>query len=151
MKVTQFLQQQQIPFELMSHPDTFDAQHLAAMVHVSGREVAKTVLVRTSNEERYAVVVLPADRKIQFEPLRMLLQTSTMGMATEVEMAALYTDCDVGALLPFGSRYGLPTVMDESLLKCEEMVFEGNTHHESIRMKMDDFRRLEQPLVGAFT
>jgi Ala-tRNA(Pro) deacylase len=151
MNVTQFLQQQQIPFEFMSHPDTFDAQHLAAMVHVSGRQVAKTVLVRTGNEECYAVVVLPANRKIQFEPLRMLLQTPTIGMATEVEMAALCADCEVGALLPFGSHYGLPTVIDESLYEFEEMVFEGNTHHESIRMKMDDFRRLEQPLVGAFT
>ena len=28
--------------------------------------------------------------------------------------------------------------------------FEGNTHHEAIRMKLKDYRHIEEPLVGSF-
>lgn len=151
MNIARFLQQQHVPFALISHPDTFDAQHMAAMIHVTGRQVAKTVLLRTGKEERYAIAVLPANRKINFEAIGQILPSPMIRMATELEMSEQFPDCEVGALPPFGSHYGLPTLMDESLLAYPEVVFEGNTHHESIRMKLDDFRRLEEPLVGSFT
>ena len=62
-------------------------------------------------------------------------------------MSSLCPDCEIGALPPFGSQYGLKTVVDESLLADEHIVFEGNTHAEAIRMRLDDFRNLEHPLV----
>lgn len=46
MKITQFLQQRNVEFDLISHPGTHDAQRLAATIHVSGHEVAKTVLLK---------------------------------------------------------------------------------------------------------
>jgi len=36
------------------------------------------------------------------------------------------------------------------LAEDDEIWFEGNTYKEAIRMKFDDFRRLEQPLVASF-
>ena len=68
-------------------------------------------------------------------------------MATEIEMAELCPDCEIGALPPFGSQYGLKTVVDESLVADEWIVFEGNTHAEAIRMKFADFCDIEHPLV----
>jgi Ala-tRNA(Pro) deacylase len=44
----------------------------------------------------------------------------------------------------------MKTIVDESLTKDEEIVFEGNTHVEAIRMKYADFYRLAEPLVGSF-
>lgn len=44
----------------------------------------------------------------------------------------------------------MKTVLDESLTEDEEIVFEGNTHHEAIRMMLDDFRRIEQPQIASF-
>ena len=43
------------------------------------------------------------------------------------------------------------TLVDSSLAKEEEIVFEGNTHHEAIRMKFSDFCRLESPLIIPLT
>ena len=37
--------------------------------------------------------------------------------------------------------------MDQSLSESEEIVFEGNTHDEAIRMRFDDYFELEKPVV----
>jgi hypothetical protein len=40
--------------------------------------------------------------------------------------------------------------MDKSLSDDAEIVFEANSHSEAIRMKVADFRFIEQPLVCSF-
>ncbi|MGE5754193.1 MAG: aminoacyl-tRNA deacylase, partial [Planctomycetaceae bacterium] len=60
-------------------------------------------------------------------------------------------DCERGALPPFGSRYGLKTLVDESLTRDERIVFEGNTLHEAIRMSYRDYADLERPQVADFS
>jgi prolyl-tRNA editing enzyme YbaK/EbsC (Cys-tRNA(Pro) deacylase) len=42
----------------------------------------------------------------------------------------------------------MQTIVDQSLVEDEEIVFEGCSHCESIRMKFDDYRRIEQPLIA---
>jgi Ala-tRNA(Pro) deacylase len=147
MNIQTFLKQRQVPFDILTHEPTYDAQHMAHAVHVSGREVAKTVLLRADHAYSYLVAVLPATRMIDFERASKALGGTELALATETEMASICPDCEIGALPPFGSHYGLKTVVDESLAEDEWIVFEGNTHAEAIRMKYADFCRLENPVV----
>jgi Ala-tRNA(Pro) deacylase len=71
-------------------------------------------------------------------------------LATEVEIGAHCPDCEFGVLPPFGSWYGMRTIVDSSLAEDEAIVFEGNTHAEAIRMRFDEFRQLEDPLIAPF-
>jgi Ala-tRNA(Pro) deacylase len=150
MKITNYLQQHGVSFEVMLHHDTYDAQHLAQSVHVPGREVAKTVLLRIDHGPQYAVAVLPAPYHIDIAQAARALGTSQVELATEVEMAKLFPDCEIGALPPFGSNYGMATLVDQSLVQNETITFEGNSHHEVIKMKFSDFQRLEQPTLASF-
>ena len=150
MKVPQFLKERNVEFDVISHRDTYDAQRMAATIHVSGRDVAKTVLLRANGGYTYIVAVLPANKAIDFELASQMLGGSKIELATEIEISQRCPDCEIGALPPFGSYYGMTTMVDESLLEDEEIVFEGNTHHEAIRMKLQDFRHIEEPLVGSF-
>jgi Ala-tRNA(Pro) deacylase len=147
MKVVEFLAKHNVRFESLPHLVTYDAQHLAQMLHVPGREVAKTVLLRANGGYRYLVAVLPATKKIDFAKASAALGGSKIRLATEAEVAEHCPDCEIGVLPPFGSQYGMVTLVDESLTKDEEIVFEGNTHHDAIRMKFADFRRIEEPLI----
>jgi Ala-tRNA(Pro) deacylase len=115
---------------------------------VRGSEVAKTVLLRADRGFQYVVAVLPAPRHVDLDRVATALGRSKLELATEVEIAEHCPDCEMGALPPFGSQYGMPTIVDEALAEDEEIVFEGNTHHESIRMRFADYRRLEQPLIA---
>ena len=62
MNVREFLQQHDIVYEVLEHQATYDAQRLAHAVHVSGKEVAKTVLLRV--DDGYALAILPATRSV---------------------------------------------------------------------------------------
>jgi Ala-tRNA(Pro) deacylase len=150
MKVQEYLRERGVPFEVLEHEATYDAQHLAQSVHVHGQEVAKTVLLRANHGYSYIVAVLPATHRINFKKVSELLGGATIELATEIEIGERCQDCELGVLPPFGWKYGMKTIVDESLTKDEEIVFEGNTHHEAIRMKYADFCRLGEPLVGSF-
>jgi Ala-tRNA(Pro) deacylase len=52
MKLQEYLKQHHVSFDVVTHPKTFDAQHLAQAVHVPGRNVAKDVLVRVDHANR---------------------------------------------------------------------------------------------------
>jgi hypothetical protein len=41
----------------------------------------------------------------------------------------------------------MTTLVDESLSEAEEIVFEGNTHDEAIRMRFAGYVELEKPVV----
>ena len=150
MKLQEYLTDRQVTFDVLEHDDTFDSQHLAQSVHVSGRQVAKTVLLRMDHGYRYAVAILPATHLIDLEAAGRILGGARMELATEYEIAQRCPDCEMGALPPFGSMYGMETILDESLKDAQQLVFEGNTHHEAIRMAGEDFIRLETPIVGSF-
>jgi Ala-tRNA(Pro) deacylase len=150
MNVRDYLKQKQVPFDVITHHDTYDAQHLAQSMHVSGRQVAKTVLLRTDGEDDFVVAVLPANRIVDLDLASDVLGVDYVELASERELAQHCPDCEVGVLPPFGHEYGMRTVVDVTLLEDEEIVFEGNTHHEAIRMKLDDYREIEGPVVGSF-
>ena len=151
MQVADYLKQQRVGFDVIPHRDTYDAQRMAATIHVSGREVAKTVLLRAGSEHTYVVAVLPANRAIDLELTAKMLGAENVEIATEQEISEHCPDCEIGVLPPFGTLYGMKTIVDESLVQEPEIVFESNSHHEAIRMTSADFRRVEKPLVGTFT
>ncbi len=148
MNVQEYLGRQNVPFDVLQHLETYDAQRMAQDVHVSGHRVAKTVLLRINRPSEYVVVVLPASHHIDFDKVRKALGVAKVELATEIEMAERCPDCDVGALPPFGSWYGMQTVVDESLTREAEIIFEGCLHSETIRMKYADFARLENPEIA---
>ena len=147
MNLQEYLGRKNVPFDVLPHRETYEAQRMAQAVHVSGHHVAKTVLVRMGEPAGYVVVVLPASHNIDFEKARKVLGVKKVDLATEREISLRCPDCEVGALPPFGSHYNMKTVVDKSLTQDEAIVFEGQSHSESIRMKYTDFARLENPEV----
>ena len=151
MKTVAFLSEKKVPFRLVPHSEVYDAQRLAQTLHVTGREVAKTVLLRSAASHVYVVAVLPATRHVDLAKAGRALGSGKFELAGEEEIAQRCPDCETGVLPPFGSQYGMRTLMDESLLRRDEIVFEANTHREAIRMKVADYRELEEPLTADFT
>jgi Ala-tRNA(Pro) deacylase len=149
MKVTEFLDQRNVRFETMKHPAAYSGLKLAEEVHVSGRQVAKTVLLRADGG--YVIAILPTTHCIDFESLEVLLGTKPIELATEMEAMELFPDMESGVVPMFGSVYGIRTIVDIHLAGCESIVFEGTTHEEAIRIAYEDFERIENPVTGLFT
>lgn len=150
MNLQHFLMHQSVEFDVIPHRDVQDASHLAQTLHIKGKNVAKTVLLRADHGFRYFVAVLPANRRVDLNCLSHFLNDCQLELASETEISQHCIDCEAGVLPPFGSQYGLRTVMDEKLIDATEIVFEGNNHRQAIRMKVEDFRAIEQPLIFPF-
>lgn len=148
MNVQDFLNNRKIPFETLEHAPTYTAQTLAQAVHVRGQEVAKTVLLTV--DDGYMLAVLPSTHEVDFPAVAEFLGAEQVGLADEQACGERFADCELGALPPFGSKYGLRTLVDQSLLEDDQIVFEGNSHHEAIRMKCDDYVAIEDPIVTQF-
>lgn len=148
MKLDDLLVSRHIPFQRLPHRRTYTANRMAQALHVKGREVAKTVLLKTGNGPLLAV--LPATHKIDLEQLREDLGDSRVELAAEEEMDRLFPDCERGAVPPFGSLYQVPTIIDDSLSEDESIVIEGPNHEQAIRMSLHDYETIEHPRHAHF-
>jgi len=146
MKVEEYLKKNGVQFAAHDHAPAYTAQEVAAEEHVSGKMMAKTVVVRAG--EKYAVCVLPANYKLDMTKAADALGADEAHLADESEMAKLFPDSDVGAEPPFGNLYDLPTIVDEHLAEDDEIVFQAGTHSRSIRMSYADYARLVEPKVA---
>jgi len=148
-KLKDYLDGQKVKYIAISHSPAFSAQEIAAVVHIPGREVAKTVIVNIHG--KMAMAVLPASYNIHFNRLMDALGTGDMYLAAEEEFNDLFPDCEVGAMPPFGNLYGLEVFVAKSLTEDEEIVFNGGTHTDLIKMAYKDFERLVKPKILSFT
>lgn len=151
MKVKDFLTASRVSYQVLDHPPTGDAQHLAHALHVPGHKVAKAVLLRANHGYRYVMAVIPASRRLDFKLASQSFGHSELQLASENEVSQVCPDCEAGVLLPFGSQFGIKTRVDSSFEQSDEIVFEGNRHTEAIRMKFADFCGLESPLILPLT
>jgi len=148
-KMKEFLDQEKIKYVSIVHSTAYTAQEVAASAHVTGRELAKTVIVELDGE--MAMAVLPANRKIVLQDLRDVTGCDQVKFASEDKFKQRFLDCETGAMPPFGNLYGMEVFMAESLTHNDEIAFNAGSHTEVIKMAYRDFERLVQPKVVSFT
>jgi Ala-tRNA(Pro) deacylase len=146
--IAELLRRERIPYTWFRHAVAYTAQEEAAVSHVLGRSWAKVVVFIA--DDRPVQAVLPASCTVDLEQLRATAGAATLRLAREDEMAALYPDCEVGAMPPFGAIYGQRVFVDRRLVGEPEMVFTAGTHTDAIRMHYGDFVVLANPVVGTF-
>src|SRR5215813_7989670 len=147
-KLKEYLDDNRVKYDVLTHEIAYTAQDTAAAAHVSGKELAKSVVV--SADDRFVLAILPAPAKVDLERLKGVLKVSAIRLAQESEFSSLFPGCDRGAMPPFGNLYGMDICVDESLTRDDEIVFNACTHVDAIRMKYRDFERLAHPRVAGF-
>jgi Ala-tRNA(Pro) deacylase len=148
-QLRQFLDTQGVKYVTVRHSPAFTAQEVAASAHISGYEMAKTVMVKVDG--RMAMAVLPAPLHVDLRHLKELTGAAKVELATETEFKALFPECELGAMPPFGKLYGMDTYVADRLAEDEYIAFNAGTHTELIRLRFRDFERLAEPKVLAFS
>lgn len=148
MNLTQFLDQQDITYRVYHHRETYDAQHMAQTLHVPGRKIAKTVMARASGGSRFIVLVVPGTMFVDLQRVSAVLGGIDVRLATESEILQRCPGCEFGVVPIFGSKYGLETIVDESVSKQDQIVFQGDTHEEAVQLRFSDFYALEHPRIA---
>jgi Ala-tRNA(Pro) deacylase len=142
-----YLRAKQVRFSLHHHREpAYTAQDLAQIEHIPGRMVAKVVIVIA--EDRPVMLCLPAPFRVNMLRLMNALGTDNIRLAREDEFACLFSDCEVGAMPPFGNKYGMPVWVDRTLAEGERIVFQAGTHTDTVEMEYLDFARLARPVMA---
>ena len=148
-KLREFLDFRHIKYLVISHSLTYTAQGIAALSHVSGKKLAKTVIVKIDGV--LAMAVVPASLHVDLNRLKTLTGARTVEIASEQEFKDVFPDCETGAMPPFGNLYDMAVYADASLAENEEITFNAGTHRELLRMNWYDMVRLVNPLIADLT
>jgi Ala-tRNA(Pro) deacylase len=95
------------------------------------------------------MLVLPATHRVDFGALANVLHTHAI-LEEEREFRDLFPDCETGAEPPFGNLFHLETLVDASLTKDDEIIFNAGSHRETLRMRYADYEALVHPRIASF-
>lgn len=148
-RLREFLDSHNIKYLVVSHSVAYTAQGIAALVHLSGKQLAKTVILKIDGV--LAMAVVPAPEHVDLDLLRDVTGASVVEIASEREFQNAFPDCEIGAMPPFGNLYEIPVYVDGSLAEHEEITFNAGTHRELMRMAWRDLERLVDPQIMSLT
>lgn len=147
-RLTAYLNENKVEFETLKHPRAYSAQWVAAESHITGWELAKSVIVKLDGE--FAMAVLPASEHVDFEMFEDAAGVYRVELATEAEFIDLFPGCDLGAMPPFGNLYNMKVYVAPELAEDEFISFNAGTHTELIRLAYKDYERLVEPVMLPF-
>jgi Ala-tRNA(Pro) deacylase len=142
-RLKEFLDSNGVKYISIPHRPAYTAMEIAESTHVSGQEMAKTVIVDLDG--RLAMAVLPATKHVSVSRLEKSTGAQHVGIAHEGEFRFDFPDCEVGAMPPFGNLFNMEVLVDPMLAKDDEIVFNAGNHAEVVRMAYKDFERLVHP------
>jgi Ala-tRNA(Pro) deacylase len=144
-RLKEFLDGHKVKYVVISHSLAYTANGIAALTHIPGKELAKTVIVKIDNA--LAMAVVSASQHVDLTLLKAATGAEAVEIATEDEFKDKFPDCETGAMPPFGNLYGISVFADEGLSRDKEIAFNAGSHRELVRLAWEDFERLVRPQV----
>jgi Ala-tRNA(Pro) deacylase len=148
-KLKEFLDKQGIEYVTISHSKAYSAQKTAASAHISGKELAKTVMIKVDG--KMAMAILPASFRVDFKLLKGAIGAKKVELAKEQEFKDMFPNCETGAMPPFGNLWNLHVYVAESLTENEEIAFCAGSHTELVRMKFGDYMKHVNPEIVKYS
>jgi len=148
-RLKDYLNNNGVKYVSIIHSEAYTAQEVAALTHVSGKALAKTVMIKKDGQ--MAMAVLPASHKVDWDLLKGVTGADRIELASEGEFNDRFPDCEIGAMPPFGNLYGMEVIVEESLAEDGEIAFNAGSHIELIRLTYADFLKLVKPKVAKFS
>lgn len=106
---------------------------------------AKAMIVRvkkSSTDKSFAMLVLPGDKRFDFDKVKRLFEARDIRFATEEEVVKITDGVLPGGVPPFGNLFGLPVVADPLVFENEKIVFNAGDRSFSVAMKSADYQKI---------
>ena len=148
LRLERLLKERGVDFGVLRHQPVFTSEEAAAVRGVALSTGAKALICKV--DDRFVMLVIPADRKLDSKQVRQALGIHALRFATKEELKEL-TGLPPGAVPPFGSLFGLTTYCDTHLAENERTNFNAGDNSISVSLRYDDYLKVENPSLGAFT
>jgi Ala-tRNA(Pro) deacylase len=139
-RLANYLEQCGAEYDLCAHSHSHSSAETARLAHVPEHQLAKSVILE--DDRGYVMAVIPADSRVQVGTLARMLGRSELHLTDEPKIAAMFGDCEIGAVPAFGMAWGLETIVDDELEKNAEVYVEAGDHQQLLRMSHDQFSQL---------
>jgi Ala-tRNA(Pro) deacylase len=146
-RVCQLLDGKSIPYEVLRHSPVFTSEEAAAVRGTPLASGAKALICKA--DERFVMIVLPADRKLASKAVRKGEGIKSLRFASKEEVLEL-TGLAPGSIPPFGSLFGLDTWCDARLGEQARINFNAGDHGISVSMSHGDYVKAEEPRLGMY-
>ncbi|MEV0297925.1 YbaK/EbsC family protein [Nocardia sp. NPDC050710] len=128
-----------VEYEVVRHPHSHSSNETAQTAAIPGDQLAKTILLE--DDQGYVGAVLPSTHHLRLPKL--WDQTGRqLSLAKESDIREVFKDCEVGAIPPVCTAYGMKTLVDERLSTQPDIYFEAGDHETLIHMRTEQFMRL---------
>lgn len=138
-RIEAHLQKVGVTYDLVSHPHSNTSMQSAISAKLPPTQVAKAVIAHDG--DKYCVCVMPANRRLVMDWLNQRMH-GNYRLATEEEIAALFDDCETGAVPALGQVYGMPVIWDDELNDVQDIYFESGDHEHLIHLEHAAFMEL---------
>lgn len=139
ISLQEFLRDHHIEYDVLTHPYTTSSMSSAEAAKISGDMIAKCVVLEDDNG--YVMAIVPATHHLDLGRISRQLNRH-LGLATEQELASIFSDCDLGAVPPIGDSYGMVVIVDDSLIQCPDIYFEAGDHTDMVHVRNEEFRKM---------
>jgi Ala-tRNA(Pro) deacylase len=134
--VAEYLEQHGRSFEVLPHRQAYTSVEEARALGIDADEVLKTLAVRTASG--YALMVIPASRRLDLHLVREALGDNRARLATEDELGRDFASFQLGALPPLGELAGAEVYVDPVVLRHNTVAFAAGSQTESVRLRTEE-------------
>ncbi len=146
--IKNLLDESKIKYTVMEHEPVLTSEDAARVRKTPLKQGAKALVMYA--EDKPAMVVVPADLKLDMKKFKQDYKIHDLRMATHDEVEKV-TRVKVGAVPPFGNIFAIPLYVDTKLGENKEIVFNAGEHTRSIQMNYKDFEKVTKPIIGDFS
>ena len=148
-KVTSYLTQIGVTFELLRHPAVVTTEESRHIIHVEGCMSCKSLYVKDKKSDRCFLVVLPFDKRADMRGLASYVGCAKFEFATEKR---LFEDLQVhrGSVSPFAflneHNYRVPLLIDESVWNAPKVKFHPCDNTATVVLSGSDLHKFLQSI-----
>jgi prolyl-tRNA editing enzyme YbaK/EbsC (Cys-tRNA(Pro) deacylase) len=147
-RTTRHLDEAGIAYEVVEHEQAFTAASEAVASGVRPGNAVKSVLLHDG--DGYRLVVIQASDRLDLGKVRDLVDTSRgkLRLVTEDEMAADFSQFELGAIPPLGEMLPAPEIVDRRVLEHDQVLANGGDHTHSVLLDPNDIVRASDAQVA---
>jgi len=139
LSLQQYLDGRGVSYDVITHDRALRSSTTAQTSGIPERNLAKGVLIK--RKDGFVLAIVPASHHVELNEVGSWAK-QPVGLATETEVATIFRDCELGAVPPVAGAYGLPAVMDDSLVGFKDIYFEAGDHRTLVHLNEREFHRL---------
>lgn len=146
--LVQLMEEKQARYRVVVHESAGKSEEVAKVRGTEVGQGAKALVCQLEGADaasRWALAVLPADRKLDRKKLARSLGASKARLA-EPDAAQMLTGCVIGAIPPFSFNNELTLVVDPELTRrFDTIAFNAGRLDTSMLLNSEDFLAIAQP------